>query len=235
MKELFTSPLFGILISILTFEIGLFINRKTRIAVFNPLLISIILIIVLLQKFHIGLDAFDKGGNIISFFLIPSTVILAVPLYKKFNLLKANLIPILVGITVGCITAVTSIYLFARLFGLDTTLQASLVPKSVTTPIGIEISKQLGGTPAITVAAIIITGIIGSVIGPAVCKIFGIKDKVAIGISMGTSAHAVGTSKAIELGETEGAMSGLSIGIAGLLTVFLAPIFVKLLLMLGIL
>ena len=227
MKEIFDSPLFGIMISILAFEIGLLINRRTRIAIFNPLLISIILIIAFLQVFNVSLDSFNKGGDIISFFLAPATVILAVPLFKQFELLKTNLIPIIVGITIGCITALTSIYLFSRLFGLDAALTASLIPKSVTTPIGIEVSKQIGGVPSITVAAIIITGIIGAVIGPMICRIFGIKDKVAIGISIGTSSHALGTTKAIELGETEGAMSGLAIGVAGLITVFLAPLFIK--------
>lgn len=232
MKDLTNLPLFGILISLLAFEIGLFINKKSRIAIFNPLLISILIIIVFLKKFNISLDSYNKGGNTISFFLAPATVILAVPLYKQLDILKANLLPIIVGITVGCITAITSIYLFSRLFGMNAELCASLIPKSVTTPIGVEISKQIGGIPAITVAAIVITGIIGAVFGPTICRLFGIKNKVAIGISIGTSSHALGTTKAIQLGETEGAMSSLAIGIAGLLTVFFAPLLLKLLSML---
>lgn len=228
MNELTSLPLFGILISLLAFEIGLFINRKTKIALFNPLLISIIIVIAILKGFNINLEAYEKGGSIISFFLAPATVILAVPLYRQIKLLKANLIPILVGITAGCITAITSIYLFSRLFGMNDALCASLIPKSVTTPIGLEISKQIGGIPAITVAAIVITGIMGAIIGPEVCRLFRIRDKVAIGISIGTASHALGTTKAIQLGETEGAMSGLAIGVAGLVTVFLAPLFMTL-------
>lgn len=228
MKELFDLPLFGIILSLIAFEAGLLINRKTRIAVFNPLLIAVLLIIVFLKGTGISLEAFNKGGSIISFFLGPATVILAVPLYKQIKLLKANLIPIIGGIIVGCVTAITSIYLFSKLFALNTSLAYSLIPKSVTTPIGLEISKQLGGIPAITVAAIVFTGIVGAVMGPLICTVFRIKDKVAVGIAIGTSAHALGTTKAIELGETEGAMSGLAIGLAGLATVFLAPLFIRL-------
>ena len=227
MKELMDLPLMGILLSLLAFEAGLFLNRKTRIALFNPLLTAILLVIVFLKAFGISLESYNKGGNIISFFLGPATVILAVPLYKQINLLKANLIPIVVGIAAGCVTAIGSIYLFCRLFGMDADLTASLIPKSVTTPIGLEISRQIGGIPAITVAAIVFTGIVGAVAAPLICRVFGIHDKVAIGISIGTSAHALGTTKAIELGETEGAMSGLAIGLAGLMTVFLAPLFMK--------
>ncbi len=229
MKELYNSPLFGILISIVAFEIGLVLYRKTKLALCNPLLISIAFIILVLHSFDISLESFNKGGDIISFFLAPATVILAVPLYKQLKLLKANFTPIMTGITIGCLTAVISIYFLSRLFGLNEILCISLIPKSVTTPIGIEISKQIGGIPSITVAAIVITGVIGAIIGPKICKIFGIKDKVAIGISLGTASHAVGTSKALELGETEGAMSGLAIGIAGLMTVVLASLFIKLL------
>lgn len=140
---------------------------------------------------------------------------------------KKYAIPILLGVTVGCITAMISIFYISKAFGLTSELSYSLMPKSITTPIGIEVSKVLGGIPAITVSAIIITGIMGAVIAPIVCKIFKIKNNIAIGISIGTSSHAIGTTKAIEMGETEGAMSSLAIGIAGLITSFLAPIIIK--------
>lgn len=227
MSAIVSTPLFGILISLIAFEIGYLIYSRTKITLFNPLLISIILIISFLMKFNISLADYNKGGQFISFFLGPSTVILAVPLYKKINLLKKHSLPILIGITSGSCIGITSIIILNYFLGLDASFNASLIPKSVTTPIGIEISKQLGGTPSITVAAIILTGIMGAVIGPAILKLFRIKDKVAIGIAIGTASHAIGTTKAIELGETEGAMSGLSIGLAGLITVFLAPIILK--------
>jgi len=227
MAELINSPLFGIMLSLLAFEFGCILYNKTKIALFNPLFVSQILIIIFLLKFHISLEFYNKGGQLISFFLGPATVVLAVPLYRKLKLLKANAFAIFTGITVGSIFGMTSIILLGQAFGLNELLKLSMVPKSVTTPIGISISSQLGGIPAVTVAAIIITGILGAIIGPYICKIFRIKDSVAIGVAMGTASHALGTTKALELGETEGAMSSLSVGIAGLITVLLAPIIVK--------
>ncbi|HBF37326.1 MAG TPA: hypothetical protein DDW50_08390 [Firmicutes bacterium] len=227
MKNFLDTPLFGILLSIAAFEVGISINKKTKLAVCNAFLISILLIIGCLTWFHISLQSFNIGGDMISFLLGPATVILAVPIYKQIALLKANLLPVFVGITTGCVTAITSIIGLSKLFKLQGTICASLVPKSVTTPIGIEVSKEIGGIPAITVAAIIITGVVGAVFAPIVCKVFHIKNKVAVGIAIGASSHAIGTTKALDLGETEGAMSGLTIGIAGLITVFLAPILTK--------
>lgn len=227
MKELISTPLFGIMISLIAFEIGCIINKKTRISIFNPLFVSIVLVIAFLNIFNINISDYDKGGQFISFFLSPATVILAVPLYKKIKLLKSYAVPIISGITVGSIVSIITIISLCQLFGLPKPIDVSLIPKSITVPIGIEVSKQLGGIPSITVAVIILTGIIGSIIGPYVCNFFKIKDKVAIGVAIGTASHAVGTTKAIEMGEIEGAMSSLSIGIAGIITVIIAPIIAK--------
>ncbi|MDP4090945.1 MAG: LrgB family protein [Bacillota bacterium] len=227
MKELLGSPLFGIIVSIAAYEIGLFINKKTGFAVFNPLLLSIVIIIVFLSCFHIKLDDYNNGGSIISIFLGPATVILAVPLYSKLDILKNNLKEIITGIIVGSLTSISSVLILSRLFGLNKSMMLSLIPKSITTPVGMELSKEIGGIPSITVAAIIITGIIGAIIGPTVCKIFRIKDKVAVGIAIGTSSHAIGTTKAMELGETEGAMSGLAIGISAIITVIITTVLVR--------
>jgi predicted murein hydrolase (TIGR00659 family) len=227
MKEILRSPLFGVMISLIAFEIGLFINKKTRKSFLNPLLIAIAIVILVLKIFDISLQDYNNGGQIISFLLGPATVALAVPLYKNFTVLKKNALPILVGIFTGSVVSITSIILLSKAFGLEAVLSFSLVPKSVTTPIGIEVSKQLGGIPEITVAAIIVTGITGAIMAQIVFSALKIKDKVAIGIAIGTSAHAVGTAKAIEMGEIEGGMSGLAIGVAGLITVIIAPIIVK--------
>jgi predicted murein hydrolase (TIGR00659 family) len=227
MKEILRSPLFGVMISLIAFEIGLFINKKTRKSFLNPLLIAIVIVILALKIFDISLQDYNKGGQIISFLLGPATVALAVPLYKNFTVLKKNALPIIVGIFTGSVVSIASVILLSKAFGLDAVLSLSLVPKSVTTPIGIEVSKQLGGVPEITVAAIIITGITGAIMAQVVFSALKIKDKVAIGIAIGTSAHAVGTGKAIEMGEIEGGMSGLSIGVAGLITVIIAPVIVK--------
>ena len=227
MKEILRSPLFGVMISLIAFEIGLFINKKVKKSYLNPLLIAIAIVILVLKTFDISLQDYNKGGQIISFLLGPATVALAVPLYKNFTVLKKNALPIIVGIFTGSMVSITSIILLSKTFGLEAVLALSLVPKSVTTPIGIEVSKQLGGVPEITVAAIIITGITGAIMAQVLFAVLKIKDKVAIGIAIGTSAHAVGTAKAIEMGETEGGMSGLAIGVAGLITVIIAPIIVK--------
>jgi predicted murein hydrolase (TIGR00659 family) len=228
-KDLVSTPLFAIMISLLAFQIGCVINKKTKLAVLNPLLISIVLVIMLLEYFHISVSDYNKGGQFISFFLSPATVVLAVPLYKKIKLLKEHALPIFSGIFLGSLSGIITVIMLCHLFGLSKPLDISMIPKSITTPIGVEVSKQLGGIPSITVAIIIVTGIMGSIIGPSIFKILKIKDKVAIGVALGTASHAVGTSKAIELGEIEGAMSSASIGVAGLITVFIAPILAKIL------
>ncbi len=225
-EEFVSTPLFGILLSLVAYQIGIVLYKKVRVSALNPLLVGCVIVIHLLMYTGVDFETFNRGGDYISFFLGPATVVLAVPLYKKIQLLKSDALPILAGISAGSIAGMSSILLLSHLFGLDEALSISLVPKSVTTPIGMEISRQLGGLPAVTVAAIVITGIIGAVLGPFICRCFRIKDKVAVGVAIGTASHALGTTKAIELGETEGAMSGLAIGIAGLLTVFLAPLLV---------
>lgn len=227
MEVITNNILFGLVLSLAAFEIGLFINRKTRIAVLNPLLISILFIICFLFAFNIDFETYNNGGQFINMFLGPSTVVLAVPLYKQLDLLKKNAKAILIGVFIGSTLGMFSIIGISYLVGLDTVMIKSLIPKSVTTPIGIAVSQQIGGLVPITVLAIIITGIIGAVIGPTICKIFKIEDKVAIGISIGTASHAVGTTKALELGDIEGAMSSLSIGIAGIMTVIIAPLAYK--------
>ncbi|RKI47648.1 LrgB family protein [Clostridium paraputrificum] len=216
--------LFGIVLSLAAFEIGLYIYRKTNIPLFNPLLIAIGIVVAFLLAFNIDFDTYNQGGKFINMFLGPSTVILAVPLYKQLDLLKKHSLSIFLGILLGSIIGIFAVIGLSYLLGLDASIIKSLLPKSVTTPIGIELSNQLGGISSVTVLAIILSGIIGAVMAPTICKIFKIKDSVAVGISLGTAAHAVGTTKALEIGETEGAMSGLSIGVAGIMTVFIAPL-----------
>lgn len=227
MSILTDNILFGLVLSLIAFEIGLFIYKKTKFPLFNPLLIAIALVIGFLVIFDIDYDLYNEGAQFINMFLGPATVVLALPLYKQLKLLKKYLMPILIGIFVGSSVSITSVIFLSYIFGLDKTITISLLPKSVTTPIGIEISNQLGGLQPVTILAIVISGIFGAIIAPLLCKIFKIKNKVAIGIALGTSSHAIGTTKALEFGETEGAMSSLSIGLAGIITVFLAPIFFK--------
>jgi predicted murein hydrolase (TIGR00659 family) len=222
------NPAFGIALSILCYQVGTFIFNRTRMSFFNPLLISIILIIIILEIFHIPYDTYAKGGNIINFLLAPVTVALALPMYQHWKQVRIYILPILIGVSTGCLFSIGGVILIGKFMGLDTSLINSLTPKSITTPMGIALSEAMGGNPSITVAAIVFTGILGAVIAPWVMKIFRIKSKVAKGIGIGTAAHAVGTSKAMEMGKLEGAMSSAAIGIAGVITVLLAPFLIPL-------
>lgn len=224
MKEILNSSLFWIFITLVSFEFGMLIYKKVKLPLLNPLLIAISLIITILVVFKIDYEIYNIGGKFINSFLGPATVVLAVPLYKQLGLLKKNLGPILIGLLIGCVSSVVSIILLGKIFKLDKVLLISLIPKSVTTPIGVEISKSLGGVTSVTILAIVLTGIVGAIIAPIVAKCLKLNNKVAIGIALGASAHALGTTKAFELGETEGAMSSLSIGVSGIITVIIAPI-----------
>ena len=224
MEGITNNPLFGVIISLVAFEIGKLIFEKTKMAIFNPLLIATIIVMGFLQFFNVPLNDYMLGGNLIVFFLAPATVVLAIPLYQKMNLLKKYFIPIMGGGIVGAIVAILSVIILGKILGIDHQLLVSFMPKSITTPIGIELSKMLGGIPSITVFAIIITGITGNVTAPFIYTVFKIKNPIAKGLGLGISSHAVGTSRAIEMGEVEGAMSALAIVIAGILTIILAPI-----------
>jgi Putative effector of murein hydrolase len=224
MNEIIGSPVFGVLLSLVAYEIGLFVNRKLKLPLFNPLLIAIAIVVLFLTKLDISYENFNTGGQLVSFFLYPATVALALPMYKRFSLFKKNILPILAGIVCGDIGGMLVVILLAKFFDLSGELTKSLIPKSITTPIGMEVSKQLGGIQSITVVAIILTGIIGSIFGPILYKVFKINNKVAFGIAMGTSSHAIGTARAMESGEIEGAMSGLTMAVSGIITVFLAPV-----------
>ncbi|MGL5656507.1 MAG: LrgB family protein [Fusobacteriaceae bacterium] len=218
--------LFGIIISILAFEIGKYVFKKTKLALFNPLLIAGIIVISVISIFKIPLEYYNNGGDLIAFFLAPATVLLIVPLYKQLDTLKKNYIPILVGGLVGSIVAMLSIYFGGKLLGIDSSLLISLVPKSITTPFGIEASKLLGGIPSITVFGIITTGIIGNMLASVIFKFMGDLHPIAKGVGIGVASHAVGTSRAIELGEVEGAMSALSIVVAGIMTIVILQVLI---------
>lgn len=219
------STFFGVLISIIGYEIGLFLRRKFKLAIFNPLLISIIFVIIILLAFHVNYDSYNSGAKYLSYLLTPATICLAVPLYEQMELLKNNLKAILTGIISGVAASLGSIFLFSILFHFSHREYATLLPKSITTAIGMGVSEELGGIVTITVTVIIVTGVLGNIIAEKVCKIFRIKDPIAKGVAIGTAAHAIGTAKAMEMGEVEGAMSSLAIAVAGLITVVGASVF----------
>lgn len=222
MEPILSSGMFGVALSILMYAVGVFLNKTLKTPVCNPLLIAIGLIIAVLQIFHIPLESYQKGGDVISLFLAPATAALACSIYRQIELLKKYWLPILVGCLAGAAASMGSVYLLCRLFRLDDALLSSMLPKSVTTPIAMEISASLGGTPSITVAAVVVTGILGAMLCPLFIKLLRIKNPVAAGVAIGSCSHAVGTSKAIELGEAQGAMSGIAIGVSGILTVLIA-------------
>lgn len=224
MNILIENPMFGILLTLLAFELGLWIQKKTKILLLNPLLLAIVIIIFVLIVSGIDLQTYQLGGDIINLFLGPATVVLAIPLYQQRASLKNFFLPIMLGIVVGVIVGFIATFSCAYIMGFDTSVIASLLPKSITTPIGIELSTQLAGIPSITVLTILITGIIGAVASDLIFRVFHITHPIAKGVALGTSAHAIGTTKALRMGQVEGAMSSLAIGVAGIVTVFLIPL-----------
>ncbi len=221
------SVYFGIILSLLAYGLGCVIKSKFKKAIFNPLLISIAITIAVLVVSGIDYETYNEGANILTWLLTPATVCLAVPLYEKIGLLKDNWKAIFAGITTGVLTSLVCILLMAILFGFTHEEYVTFLPKSITTAIGIGVSEEMGGYTELTAAIIIITGVVGNVIAPFICKVGKITEPIAKGIAIGTSAHAVGTARALEMGETEGAMSSLSIGVAGILTVIGASIFAQ--------
>lgn len=223
------SVFFGVMISILSYELGVLLKKHLKLAIFNPLLISIAAVILFLLATGIDYESYNNGAQYLSYLLTPSTVCLAIPLYEQVELLKKNVKAIFAGLIAGVATSCLSVFAFSMIFQLSHEEYVTLLPKSITTAIGMSISEELGGIVTITVAVIIITGVVGNILAEGICKVFRITEPIAKGIAIGSSSHALGTAKAMELGEIEGAMSSLSIAVAGLLTVIAAPIFANLL------
>ncbi|MBO5484775.1 MAG: LrgB family protein [Lachnospiraceae bacterium] len=219
------SLFFGLFISLLGYEVGVLMKRKWKIAIFNPLLVSIALIILLLKLCHISYGDYNSSAKYISYLLTPATVCLGVPLYEQMEILKKNAKAILCGIIAGVLASMGSVLGLSVLFGLSHEEYVTLLPKSITTAIGMGVSQELGGIVTITVAVIVVTGIVGNILAEGVCRLARIEEPVAKGIGIGSSAHAMGTTKAMEMGEVEGAMSGLSIAVSGLITVAGAALF----------
>lgn len=229
LESFLANPLFGIILTLTAYAAGLALYRRLRISLLHPVLTASALIIVVMLLFNIKLDYYQSGGSIISFMLGPATVSLAVPLYRQLRVLKKYAIVILISICVGVTVSIISSITIAKALGMPDELIISLIPKSITTPIAIEISERIGGLSSITALSVIFTGITGAVAGPGILKLFKIDKPAAIGLAMGTAAHAIGTSRALEIDETAGAVSSLSIGLAGIITVVAAPLFVNLL------
>lgn len=224
-----SSAVWGVALTVGGFALGTFLNRMTGKSWCNPLLLGSIFIILLLRLSEIPYAEYKSSAAPLSYLLLPATVSLAIPLYEKWELLKTNFTAILAGILAGVLTSLGSITALAFLLKLDAAQAATLLPKSVTTAIGMDVAAALGGLPSLAGAIIILTGITGNLTAQWLCKRLKITDPLAKGIGIGTASHAIGTAKALEIGQVEGAMSGLAVALAGILTAFLAPVFANLL------
>ncbi len=225
----FVTYAFGIVISLAAFQGARWLSGKLRSPLLNPLLVATAFIIVILSVFHIPLEDYQEGAQYISFFLGPATAVLAYSVYRQMAVLKRHFVPIMAGCLMGSIASMVSAFALCKLFGLDDAVTMSMLPKSVTTPIAMSLSEELGGITSVTVAVVIATGIMGSILAPTLIKVFRVKSPIAAGVAIGTCSHAIGTSRAMQLGEIEGAMSGIAIGVSGLLTMILALMYHSLL------
>lgn len=216
--------LVGSFASIAMFELCVLLYKKVKTPLLNPLLITLIGLIFALTFFHISLESYEQSVSIFSFLLGPATVALAYSVYKQRQILKEHFIPIVAGCFVGSVVSMVSAYGLCKLLGLGNDMALSFIPKSVTTPIAIAASQELGGITSITVAAVIITGILGAIFSPVMAKVFHVNSSIAKGVAIGACSHAVGTTKAIEMGELEGAMSGVALAVSGILTTIIVII-----------
>lgn len=215
---------FGFFITIGAYYLGLLVKKRFKLGIFNPLLIAILLVMGVLLLTGIDYEQYQQGGRFVSDLLTPATVCLAIPLYRQLHMLKKHGLAVAVGITSGVITSAVCVFLLCKVFRLGHQHYVTLLPKSITTAIGMGVSEEAGGIVTLTVISIIVTGIIGNMCAEVLCRLAGIVHPVAKGLAIGTSAHALGTAKALELGEVEGAMSSLSIAVAGLMTVIVVPL-----------
>lgn len=215
----------GVTLSLLAYAFGVFLKRKTHLSIFNPLLVSIAVTIVVLVIADVDYDTYNKGAVYLSWFLTPATVCLAIPLYEQIELLKKHWKAVLTGILSGVLTSLLTVFVLSKLMSLSHKEYVTMLPKSITTAIGMGVSEELGGYVTITVAVIIVTGVLGNILAEFLCKIFRITEPIAKGLAIGSASHAIGTAKAMEMGEIEGAMSSLSIAVAGIITVVGASIF----------
>lgn len=221
MSSVFKSPLFGISLTIIAFIIGTLLSKKIKSPLVNPLIVATILCVTVMKVFGISYKDYMVGGQFISMFIVPATAVLGLSIFRQKKILKEQFFPIIVGCGLGSMLSMGSTVVLCQLFHIHQEILHSLLPKSITTAIAMDLSAQLGGIPSVTMLAVLLCGIFGAIINPILIKLFHITDPVAIGVGMGTASHAVGTAKAIEMGEIEGAVSGVSIGVAGICTVII--------------
>ena len=226
MNDFFRESMFaGVTLSLVAYLIGTLLKKKFKLGIFNPLLISIVVSTVVLVVGKVDYYTYNEGAKYLSWLLTPATVCLAIPLYEQWGLLLKNFKAVMLGLVAGTITSLTTVLALALICGLSHEEYVTLLPKSITTAIGMGVSEELGGYVTITVAVIIITGVLGNIFGELICKIFKIDEPISRGLAFGASSHAIGTAKALEIGEVEGAMSSLAIAVSGILTVALSSLY----------
>lgn len=228
MDEFFRESLYaGVTLSLGAYGLGFALKRRFKFALFNPLLVSIALTIAVLVVSGVSYEAYNSSARYLSWLLTPATVSLALPLYEKREALVKNARAVIVSLVIGALTSLTTVFALAAVMRIDHTMYVTLLPKSITTAIGMGVAEELGGHVNIAVAVIVLTGVLGNVFGVGICRLLRITHPVAKGLAFGASSHAIGTTKAMEIGEVEGAMSGLAIAVSGVITVVIAPFFCK--------
>lgn len=221
---LLESQFFGLFLSLAFFQLARWLNRKAGREVISPLLFATLLCIAVLLVFDIDFEVYNRGAQYLDVLLTPATICLAIPLYRQYELLRRNAVAVLAGSVAGVAAHMAGCLLMLAVFRLEAAEFITLLPKSITTAIGKSLSAELGGYPAITMAAIMITGLFGAAIAPALLRLFRVRDPLAQGLAIGTASHAAGTSTAVQMGEVQGAASSLAIVVTGLLTVIAAPL-----------
>lgn len=224
MNNLANSEIFALILVLGTYLAASALYKKVHISLLHPLITSVFAIIAVLKILGIQYESFQQGSHLIHFLLGPSVVALGYVLFEQIQYLKGNVVSILTSVFVGAIVGIVSVIIIGKLMGADPTLIASLQPKSVTTPIAMGISEKAGGIPSLTAVIVVAVGIFGSIVGPIVMKVLGIESHIAKGLALGASSHGVGTATAIQIGAIEGALSGLAIGLMGIMTAVLVPV-----------
>ena len=224
---MFDQPLFGIALSLVAFAVGELIYRRWHTPLLNPIITSATAVALFLYIFHIPMESYQNGGRYITFILGPATVALAVPFYRQWQKIAEYRVFLIIGTALGAVVGIVSAALLAKLFGADRQMILSLIPKSVTAPIAMEVSRVIGGQPTLTIASVTVAGVLGAVCGVQFLKLTGLKDRVAIGCGIGTASHGMGTASLTEYGELEAAVAGVCIGLTGVFTAMLAPLIVR--------
>ena len=227
MAELLSIGILPVVLTLFAYQLGVLCQKKFKLPIFNPILIGMIIVIVTLKVTGLGTGEYQQGVKLMSWLMTPATVCLAIPMYEQIQALRKNLKAILVGVAAGALSCLAVLLVTCLVLHFDRNLTVSLLPKGITAAIGVSLTELFGGTPSITTLGISVTGIGGNMFGVAFCKLFRITDPIAQGVAFGTGAHVIGTAKANELSPLTGAVSSLSLVVAGLLTALLFPVIVN--------